>query len=268
MKKYENIYIYTDIDGTISDWNYNIPEANIEGIRYFTENGGHFGIATGRGKDGVAKLAVAPYINLPCILSNGAVITNLNEDSPIYAKFMPKKAKEVALEIRDKFPTIAIYCWGIKTRFDMSDKEFCKREDTFKNTVVRPIEEVSEPWTRLLFYSEPSLKEEMTSYIKKLSKDQLEITTSGKSCIGLMAKGVNKGTAVREMADKFSVERKNLYVLGDFDNDLTMLSIESANSFCPSTAEENVKSTAKYILSSVDKGIIPDLLKKIDENLK
>ncbi len=267
MKKYEDIYIYTDIDGTIS-YRYNIPDVNIEGIKYFSENGGHFGVATGRGKDGVANLPIAPYINLPCILSNGAVIARLQEDCPIYARFMPKRAREVAFEMRDKFPGIAIYCWGLSKRYDMSDREFCKREDTFKTTVVRPIEEVTEPWTRLTFYTEAQKKDQVAKYLEKLSKNELEISPSGEDCIGLMAKGVSKGTAVMEMMDTLAIKRSRLYVLGDFDNDMTMLSIDGVNSLCPSSAKEIVKNTAGHILCSAKEGIIPRLLERIDKDLK
>ena len=268
MKKYENIYIYTDVDGTISDWNYKVPEINLEALKYFTENGGHFGIATGRGKRGVEELTASPYINMPVILGNGAVVTYLNEEEPLSCEFLPKKAREVALEMRDKFPNIAIYCWGVRERYDMSDKVYCKREDKFSFTIPAPIEKVTEKWTRLLFYTEPEQKEEMTAYIKKLSKGELEMTTSGKSCIGLMAKGVNKGKALENVISKYGIERKNLYVLGDFDNDLPMLSLEGVHSFCPSTAEACVKNISEGVLSSVEEGILPLVLKKIDENLK
>ena len=267
MKKYENIYIYTDVDGTISDWNFNVPRVNLEALKYFTENGGHFGIATGRGKRGVEELSASSYINMPVILGNGAVVTEIDKE-PLSCQLLPKKAREVALEMRDKFPNIAIYCWGLRERYDMSDKIYCKREDKFSFTIPAPIEKVTEPWSRLLFYTEPEQKEEMTAYVKKLSKDELEMTTSGKSCIGLMAKGVNKGKALERIIEEFRIERKNLYVLGDFDNDLPMLSLEGVNSLCPSTAESCVKEIADDILCPVEEGILPLVLKKIDENLK
>ena len=42
MKKFQNIYIASDIDGTFT-WEYNhTSERNFEKLKYFNENGGHF----------------------------------------------------------------------------------------------------------------------------------------------------------------------------------------------------------------------------------
>ena len=47
MKKFENILIASDIDGTLLFQN-EIHPRNFEKLRYFCENGGHFALATGR----------------------------------------------------------------------------------------------------------------------------------------------------------------------------------------------------------------------------
>ena len=69
MSKFKNIYIASDIDGTfLWDCGYVNPK-NIEAVKYFTENGGHFAFSTGRNRFDTER--VLPYwreiCNMPCI---------------------------------------------------------------------------------------------------------------------------------------------------------------------------------------------------------
>ena len=56
MKKFENILLLSDIDGTIA-WNSEyIPPENIEKILYFKENGGHFAFSSGRNHKDIYRI--------------------------------------------------------------------------------------------------------------------------------------------------------------------------------------------------------------------
>ena len=48
MSKFENIVIASDLDGTYFATGTKLVERNLERVRYFCENGGHFTFATGR----------------------------------------------------------------------------------------------------------------------------------------------------------------------------------------------------------------------------
>ena len=47
MAKFDNILIATDLDGTLYENQNFIPQINLDKIKYFTDNGGKFTIATG-----------------------------------------------------------------------------------------------------------------------------------------------------------------------------------------------------------------------------
>lgn len=263
MKKYENIYIYTDVDGTISTWNYEMPQSNLDAIKYFVENGGHFGIATGRGKHGVRTLPCLPYINMPCILANGGVIVKMDDDKPIFFKQLPKKAREIALDIRDKYPTVPIMVWGEENRFDISDRDYCHENLGLKDTVFTTLENLTEPWAKLFFYLEPKYKNTFMEYVEKLGKDEVCISSSSANYVEVMPNGISKGEALQKIIDIYNIDKQNLLVSGDFNNDLPMLSIEGVRSFCPSNAEVCVKNVVQEVLCHVSEGIIPQMLKRI-----
>ena len=263
MKKYENIYIYTDVDGTISTWDYVIPKNNIEAIKEFTENGGHFGIATGRGKHGVKILDCLPYINMPCILANGAVIAKMDEETPIYFKELPNKAREIALDIRDKFPSVPIMVWGEENRFDISDRNYCTEEVVFKDTIYTTIEDLTVPWAKLVFYLEPESKAEFMDYVFKLGKNEVDISSSSVNYVEVMPKGISKGDALEKIIKLYKIDRNNLIVCGDFNNDIPMLLLDGVRSFCPLNAEQCVKDVVQEVLCHVSEGIMPEILKRI-----
>ena len=76
MKKFENIVIASDIDGTIL-WNSSyINPKNFEKLQYFCENGGHFTLSTGRNHNDIFSIMakLRDYVNAPCILCNGSYL--------------------------------------------------------------------------------------------------------------------------------------------------------------------------------------------------
>ena len=81
MKKFENIIIASDLDGTFLSSERTEVARNIEKIKYFTENGGIFTISTGRIFPHI--LAAAPnareYVNAPVVSCNGMSLYDRNE---------------------------------------------------------------------------------------------------------------------------------------------------------------------------------------------
>lgn len=86
--KFENIYLFSDIDGTLANLKDNIPERNVEAINYFVENGGTFGVATGRYLGDIDLLNKVP-VNGLCILNNGASIYDYNKKELLHSEVLP-----------------------------------------------------------------------------------------------------------------------------------------------------------------------------------
>ena len=57
MKKFEGMILACDMDGTLLDDDRQISQGNQQALRYFTQEGGRFSLATGR-----APQAIHPYI--------------------------------------------------------------------------------------------------------------------------------------------------------------------------------------------------------------
>ena len=70
----DNILLIADIDGTLVTDDKQIPEKNKAAIREFTEKGGVFTIATGRGVTLARPVAEELEIGAPAVVFNGAAV--------------------------------------------------------------------------------------------------------------------------------------------------------------------------------------------------
>ena len=64
---FDQYVILTDLDGTVFDGQLNILEKDIEAIRYFIDNGGTFGVSTGRIMVSAMPLINRMPVNAPCV---------------------------------------------------------------------------------------------------------------------------------------------------------------------------------------------------------
>ena len=90
MGKFENIVIASDIDGTfLGSGSKTIPR-NLEKIKYFCDNGGHFTFATGRLPIFMRKSL--PYtkdvVNMPVVTGNGTCLYDFQKEVSVEDHFM------------------------------------------------------------------------------------------------------------------------------------------------------------------------------------
>ena len=81
MKKFENIRLASDIDGTFVCQYGLVHPRNYERVKYFVDNGGHFLLSSGRNsKDICVAGDILRLVNTPCVLCNGAMLYDIEND--------------------------------------------------------------------------------------------------------------------------------------------------------------------------------------------
>ena len=78
MAKFSDVLLASDFDRTLSGCDGTIPQANLDAIRYFMDEGGAFTVASGRSIPLFRQKAALVPVNAPCILSNGAILYDYN----------------------------------------------------------------------------------------------------------------------------------------------------------------------------------------------
>ena len=70
--RFDDVLITADFDYTLTALDGTIPQRNLEAIRYFMENGGHFTVNTGRSAVAAKKLMEKVPVNAPFLMYNGS----------------------------------------------------------------------------------------------------------------------------------------------------------------------------------------------------
>ena len=153
IEKLSDIYLFSDIDGTLGVSGKGIPERNREAVARFVEKGGHFAIAPGRTVDNARRFTGEIGINSPCILSNGCAVYDYGLEEYYFTSHLPEGSPRYLAEILRDYPHIGAaavnatdYCY-IGERSQV--KEVFKRSHTdFK--LIQP-EDFTSDYFKVLF---------------------------------------------------------------------------------------------------------------------
>lgn len=275
MKKFENIVIASDLDGTYFGSKQYIIPRNLEAVRYFCENGGHFTFATGRLPMFLKKPIPTPndHINMPAVLGNGTCIYDYSKSRTISEHFVES---ELVIEMIEFIRSVTegigfrgVFPDGVVVS-DLDNPivrgEF-ERFPPYINKLVRPAGE----WGEFRLYKNNVMGDEkdidmIYPLLKEKYGERIGVTRSASFMVELVPKGVTKAVALTGLVKSYFDRPMTLCCVGDYDNDIEML--EAADiSACPSNANDNVKAISKLHLCSNDDGVIGDLVDWLDKNI-
>ncbi len=276
-------FIASDMDGTLLDENGVVTPATKAAIEAFQATGGHFAVCTGRDY-GMSKAPIEEAgISCDFICSSGASIygpdgsvkreiifqeeqvksiCDLFEDQDLYMELFTDQGRmttwskekaepyfmgewqdtQVEGKILPNYDKAAYYAdWILSgTSFEMTI------EDIFKAGIkVFKICTASMAPDKLSSLKESSLK--LGHVVAESSFPQnLELTITG----------AQKGPSVLAMAQELGIKQDEIMVLGDSDNDLSMLKMDFGMTIAMANGSEEVKKVAKTLtLSNAEEGV-------------
>ncbi len=125
----------------------------------------------------------------------------------------------------------------------------------------------AEPWYKMVFRGEPADLHAIRSVVEREFGAYFEMNTSSPRFFELQAKGCDKGTGLRYLADRLAAEDGHSILtvaVGDEENDLPMLRTADLSG-CPANALEAVKAVARYQLCHCDEGCIADMVERVED---
>lgn len=273
MKKFENILIASDIDGTVL-WNYSyIHPRNFERLRYFCDNGGRFALSTGRSHKDVFVVAhqLKEYVNMPCILCNGSYLYDPVKDeilNPFYLDTNP--LIEAFRSVKKRYSDV-----GMRATFERGF--LCPAEDDVARrflesvglghlTETLPVDQFAkEKIFKAIFTSSDTeklllLQEEL----KKIYSDCFSITLSGKTILEIQPLGVSKKKQFPYL--KMMYPHSELWCIGDFHNDAEMLKGADV-AVCPENAVDEIKKICQVRVCHCKDGALADMIDEIERRI-
>ena len=274
-KKFENIFIASDLDGTFFGSRTNLVERNLERIKYFCDNGGRFTFATGRLPLFIKKPIPSPedIVNFPAVMGNGTCLFDYQRqiaveehylDNSLLAEVEDYLIRETGFEAAIR----ATYAGGVV--MSTLENSALKREfETFPEYVERVVCS-AHSWGGYNLYKanirgNTEVIQELYPRMKAEFGKVFNVTTSAKTMIELMPLGISKATMLADIKERMLNKDTILCTVGDYDNDLEMHAISDL-AVCPSNANDLVKSVCRLQLCSNDDGVIADLIDYFDKN--
>lgn len=114
----------------------------------------------------------------------------------------------------------------------------------FRVKRVDDISKVDDQFIKVSVYKKESV-ETATAALREKYKDRLKITISGDMWVDCMAKGINKGAAVKLLQDSLEILPEETMAFGDQLNDIEMLK-QAYYSFAIGNARPEVKKAARF----------------------
>ena len=267
---FQNIIIYTDMDGTVlTDWSLGpvVPQRSLESIKRFMEKGGTFSIASGR-----QHLDILPFFkgilpNAPLVQGNGTSLYDCAKEQVIYTLPLSRAYKEEAIKMCQENNWI----WPITgtahtvMQVMMGDHRDSKNRSITGDSIT--VQEFLEgEYTKIVYVVEdpsqiPPL-EALTGKFKTAS--QMQNTLSSPVFLECYDKRAGKGVGVRLAMEMAGMQNKTLVCIGDFYNDVPML--KSADiAACPDNAPDDIKAMCQIITCGNNVGALADLIETLEK---
>lgn len=272
MKKFENIMIASDLDGTFFSSSTEEVPRNIERIKYFTENGGLFTFATGRvAAHLMTRLAGAhEYVNFPAVTCNGMVLFDIATGREVEEHFSDTdKVMDTVRFFEGRYEGLG---YRAHTRdgviYFQPDNPYIKREveSSRMPTKYLPFEKwKDEKIYKLTFRADPETLECVKRELEEAFPGVYTISLSWVDLLETQPYGMSKASMLADIKERFLREGRaiKLYAVGDYENDLEMLAMADV-AVCPANAIDSVKRVCDLCLCDNDTGVIADLIDHLD----
>ncbi|MCF0246259.1 MAG: HAD family phosphatase [Ileibacterium sp.] len=237
-----------DFDGTVffpGEGGYRVQD--VEAIKRFQQDGNLVGLNTGR-----ALHFTEHFEKVDCpidfdfyICSSGAQLADANEISWKEARIDFETVRTLSDTFKD---VMQVFIAG-GMYYTLSDGP-----NPFFDNPVASLEVLADKSFAGMSF-EPDTNEEALEIHKKIQSMNLDVVSQvNHTSVDLSPPGINKGTGLQEMAAYLNVPMKNVFAVGDGDNDAPAIqaaalgfAITAGSSFLKKCADYTVESTAQAI---------------------
>lgn len=259
--------IVTDLDDTLLNSEKKISPIDKEAIMKAQKAGIKFVLASGRPtfamKELAEELKLADYGNY--ILSfNGSIITDCSTGKNILEESLTKNDIYLMYDFSQKYKT-HILTYIDDEIISETDNEYIDVEIDLTKMNHRKVknfkEAINKDAVKCMLLEEPSYLKKVEVELKKEYGNKYSIAISKPFFLEVTKLGIDKGTALKKLADLLNIKTEEIIAAGDSFNDISMLKT-AGTSVAVANAQPEIKEIADYIVSSNDKGGMAELINK------
>ncbi|MDR0804949.1 MAG: Cof-type HAD-IIB family hydrolase [Oscillospiraceae bacterium] len=266
MKKFENVLLVTDVDGTLIDDNAEIGADNLAAIEYFRQQGGIFTIATGRGQQMAQCIIDELPTDVPAVIFNGAAVYDYVKDDFVWQSSLQTVGAKYLRDFLDEFPDVcAEYLCGkdvYVVRKNGLEEEHLRLGNI--KPIICELEDIPiEQGLKALIIAEPHIIEKAYTGIKDRHYDTVNWVRSAPQYLELLPKGTSKGDGMLKLIELRDLSDYTIVAAGDYLNDLEMVEYADIG-FATSNAHPDLIAVADYVCNDNNHAAIADIIDKLD----
>lgn len=260
-----------DLDGTLTNSEKKISKKTKSAIMNIQDMGIRVILASGRSDYGMKHIAkeleLAKYKSY-MISFNGARIRDLHNDKLLYEQNIdPKLYPEIFKLWKEYNVNILTYNKEINKMYTADAKDIYAIIDAQINNYIPLVElkdfarEVDYPVAKFLFMQDPIKLEWVEKDMQRRMGDRLDIYRSESCFLEVMPKGVNKGNALKTLAEITDLDPEEMIACGDSFNDMSMIEFAGLGVAMEEAVDE-LKKSADHVTGSNDDDGIVDVIEK------
>ena len=243
--------IATDMDGTLLKSNNEIQDGFYDVFHKLKEKDIIFAAASGRQYYNLLEKFKGLDNNMMFIAENGTFVVYRGEELIVNSL-----DKEIALELIKVGRTIEnsyiILCGKNSAYIESRDERLIEQTEKYyaRYEVVEDLTKVEDDILKVTICDFSGSEGNSNKYFDDY-RDKAQICVSGEIWLDMMAKGVNKGLAIREIQESLGIKHEETMVFGDYLNDLEMMD-SAYHSYAMDNAHDDLKKVARFIAKSND----------------
>ena len=243
--------IATDMDGTLLKSNNEIQDGFYDVFHKLKEKDIIFAAASGRQYYNLLERFKGLDNNMMFIAENGTFVVYRGEELIVNSL-----DKEIALELIKVGRTIEnsyiILCGKNSAYIESRDERLIEQTEKYyaRYEVVEDLTKVEDDILKVTICDFSGSEENSNKYFDDY-RDKAQICVSGEIWLDMMAKGVNKGLAIKKIQEKLGIKHEETMVFGDYLNDLEMMD-SAYHSYAMDNAHDDLKKVARFIAKSND----------------
>jgi Cof subfamily protein (haloacid dehalogenase superfamily) len=228
MKEVQYKMIVVDMDDTLLTDDHIISEENKEMIFKAQEKGVYVVLASGRPTSAMtayAKELKMDYYNSFIISFNGSTITDLKEDKVLFEHALTKEQIHSLYDFSQQNNTHIITYLGEQI-ISERHSEYIDIESTITGLELLIVPSFKDAVTtsavKCLLLEEPNYLKSVEAVLKDAMPD-LSVCMSKPFFLEAAPNGIDKGAAIRVLAEKLNIHQSEIIAIGNAGNDLTMI---------------------------------------------
>ena len=262
-----------DLDGTLLNSQEVISEENKIALKMVADIGIKVVICSGRVYSRASIIAGRLGLDGPLITCNGAVVKDMKTEQILYSEYLGNEDCFRIIDLcHEKNLYFHVYvgdtmfteriAYASRNLWE-SNKNVPEEEQVdvkLVSNIKDMLGKIPTPATKFVIIDEDL--DALFDARNILSEiDSIEITSSHFDNFEVMSKGVNKGKALKFIAENFDINREEIIAIGDNENDYSMIKFAGLG-IAMGNAENSVKEIADYITLTNDQNGVAIALHK------